>query len=139
MKTLVLAASLSLLALGSCTKGDDPDIKINTLKAKIDGSTMTAEEIAWSMLNGQLQLQGTNGSRTVTIKVPRYEGKGSYVLSATDNEANSKVSNTVYTKGTGMLIIMIDDSHYLKGKFSFSAEAAGKQVKVEDGDFSFSK
>jgi len=136
---LVLAASLSLLAMTACTKGNDPDIKVSTLTAKLDGSAMRAEETTWSLLNGQLYVQGKEGVRTITMKVPRYTGSGTYALSATGNEASCSVNNREYIQGNGTLIIFTDDTHYIKGRFSFTATQGNSSMKVEHGNFSFSK
>lgn len=138
MKKIMLAAAISL-ALGACNKGDDPDIKINTFSAKIDNRVMNAEETVWSLLNQKLQLQGTNGSKVITINVPQYNGPGTYTIAASGNEASCKVDNTIYPANNGTLVILTDNSRYLKGKFNFNAENAGKHVKIEDGSFSFTK
>lgn len=138
MKKIMLAAVISL-ALGACNKGDDPDLKINTFSAKINNSMMNAEETVWSLFNQKLQLQGTGGSKVITINVPKYNGPGTYTIAASGNEASYKTDNTIYPASNGTLVILTDNSRYLKGKFYFNAENAGKYVKIEDGSFSFTK
>lgn len=138
MKKYLWAAGL-LTVLAGCTKGDDPDVKISSFAAQVNGAQWKANEVTWSDINHHLQIQGRNGSTFVYFSLPNYTGARNYELVPSFRGAVYVENNKEYIAQSGSLTITSDDSRQIKGTFSFNASNNGVSRRLETGSFILSK
>src|SRR6218665_566956 len=131
MKKAILAlASLSLIT--ACRKGEDPDLRISTFTAKINGHNFKADQITSYTFNNELHTEGMEKQQTLSMTIPDYNGPGRYTISVTGCRASYKENNTQLAAEAGTIIILSEDKDMLKGKFNFTVLAAGNTKKIEE-------
>lgn len=169
MKKLVLSAALlvtSSLAMISCNNGaydtnpmtNNSNIPVpstgqvfnwtgtDPLSGKIDGNPYQASSATHTEFNNMTIIQGTNGSKSITITIPQNTAAGTVVTLTGNNsamlmESVADIYSTSVPGGGGSVKVIENDATHIKGLFVATCKSAatGTLRVIGEGYFNVNK